>query len=343
MNQFSPANLSPVPIAPVPCDLPFDLTWHDLRPCLAKWDGREEGVQSLKSYEKQGLHKGSNSCILTLRYADIDHNQREATVFIKRSDQLHDAEAARYDFLTSRGVPVARLLAASQRADHEVIVLEFLATIGIEFTSTSHVTDLLELIARLNATVTSIDQFQPLPGRPREEFNASVRAALAELARTSPDIDADVWFKAYQSVHKAVSAMPTALNHGEFSYQQVGWAQRGSTNVLVMFDLATMAHRPRYFDIANILQSLAQESGSQEMDLFDFYLRSLDRFGGIVKQSGRDALHELRLTRACGNIQALPWLVHAAPDTTGFDLGNVLAGTVRTLTSDLAALGYAEP
>ena len=66
-------------------------------------------------------------------------------------------------------------------------------------------------------------------------------------------------------------------------------------------------------------------------------------FGGVVKESERDVLHELRLTRAWNATESLPWLVRAARDSTGFDLRPVLAGTVRSLRSDLVTLGYVEP
>jgi len=104
-----------------------------------------------------------------------------------------------------------------------------------------------------------------------------------------------------------------------------------------------MARWPRFFDVANVLASLAEESARRETDLLEFYLRSLRRFGGVVKETETDVLQELRQTRACSATEALPWLVGAARDSTEFDLRNVLAGTVRCLRSDLMALGYVEP
>lgn len=342
MNQFSPANLSPLPISPVPCALPFGLAWRDLAPCLVGWNGREDDNYSLQSYEKQGLHKGGNSCIVTLRYTDGDHTQRETTVFIKHSNEIYSAEAARYVFLASKGVPVPRLLATSQREEHEVIVTEFLPTIGIDLASASHITALLELLAHVNATPASISHFQLPPGRPHDAFNASVRAALVDLSGMFSDVDAEPWFAAYKTVCEIVSSLPTALTHGEFSYQQVGWAQRGKTRVLVVFDLATMAHRPRFFDIASLLPSLAKGSARRETEVLDIYLRSLRRFGSVVQESEREVLHEVRLTRTYTAIQSLPWLVHGAQHTSDYDFTHILASTVHSLRSDLMDLGYSQ-
>lgn len=72
MNRFEPSNLSPLPKAPVACALPYDLTWEDLQPILPDFDEQgDTGPQAFTSYEKQGLHGGANSCILTLHYPGL--------------------------------------------------------------------------------------------------------------------------------------------------------------------------------------------------------------------------------------------------------------------------------
>ena len=69
MRQFDPERLSPVRVRARERGLPYGLTWRDLVPCLPGLDEAGLGrCRALASYEKQGLNKGTNSCIVTLQY-----------------------------------------------------------------------------------------------------------------------------------------------------------------------------------------------------------------------------------------------------------------------------------
>jgi hypothetical protein len=104
-----------------------------------------------------------------------------------------------------------------------------------------------------------------------------VKAALTRVVLEPPrPVDADRWFQGYQIARDALASMPTALSHGELYFQQVGWSDRDGMRTLVMFDLATLAHRPRLSDIGNILPLLARESGERELTLFETYLGRCD-------------------------------------------------------------------
>jgi hypothetical protein len=128
-----------------------------------------------------------------------------------------------------------------QRSGDEVVVLEFLSTIGIDGAAAAEVDSLLALVARLNAVADPPALFAPAPGVPRAAFEARVRGALEELAADGSlpaAVDAGQWFDVYRRADAIAESTPKALNHGELSFQQVGWADRhAGRRELVLFDL----------------------------------------------------------------------------------------------------------
>ncbi len=347
MNPFEPANLSARPKAPLACALPYDLIWDDLRPILPDFDERGSAkAQAFASHEKQGLNGGSNSCILTLRYPSRENQFRSETIFIKHTASPEKVEAQKYQFIASQGVPTPHLLGAIHRGGAEIILLEFLPTIGIDFRDASEVNSLLHLVTQLNSIQNPPALFNRPPRAPQSESNAafdrSVRVALTQMSRdrTLPaPIDVPRWFNAYQSAQEASDSMPLAVNHDEFYFQQVGWAQRGATRQLVIFDLETMSLRPRFTDIANVLYPLAVYTGRDQVELFEVYLDRLHQLNQL--ELGFDeALRELRLLRVTTSCYSLPWLVDEArhPDTMYMRDG--LSMTANCLCNDLMALEF---
>ena len=336
-HHFTPARLSPVPVEPRACALPYALTWADLRGslpgCAAEPDGR-----AWTSYAKQGLNKGPNSTILTLEYAAADGPRRTRTVFVKQVDDPVNAEAAKYRFLSSRGIPTPRLLATVVRGGTEVVVLEFVATIGIEPDETD---DLLSLVAALNA----VDQpprelFTPRPGLPAGEFHTRVENAVATLAR-DPAVSASVpveprrWLAAYTRVERAVATYPLALNHGELYFQQVGWAGTADERRLVVFDLETMALLPRFTDVAALLREMSAQTGRTQRELFGRYLRSLHALTGHAVDE-TPAWDEVRMVRILSTFEGLPWYVEVAGQP---EVPDPLSDVAADMYDDLTALG----
>jgi hypothetical protein len=296
-----------------------------------------DSCRALAAYERQGLNKGPNSCIVTLQYL-VAGELCERTVFVKQTAESTAWEAAKYRFLSSHGVPTPELLAAIYRNQVEVLVLEFLPTIGVDFHSSSQIHDLLELVARLNSVATESYNPAPRQGVRQADFDARVKAALTKvLLEPAGMVDADRWFQGYRIARDALASMPRALRHGELYFQQVGWSDRNSTGRLVMFDLATLARGPRFSDIASILPLLAQESGEPELNLFETYLGSLRQFTGL-RPPLRQAVRELRLMRVADVCSALPWLIEAVEQGEGFDLRSELTLKTRCLHDDLVEL-----
>jgi len=344
MNQFEPASLSPLPKTPVECPLPYDLTWDDLLSILPGFKEREgAGMQVYSSYEKQGLNGGSNSCIITLRYPTWENQFRSKTVFIKHTSDPEKMEAQKYQFLASRGVPTPHLLSSIRKDNAEIILLEFLPKIGIDFHSASEVNSLLDLMAHLNSIQDPPDLFHPSPGIPQAEFDERVRTALIEVAQNqslSIAIDIPRWLDAYQFACATCKSMPLAVNHNEFSFQQVGWAPRDGTNKLVMFDLETMSLSPRFADIAGVLTRLAMYTRRDQIELFKIYLARLcERIP--LKLEVDEALQELRLVQIKDAFDSLPWHVDIArrPDLDQM-LDKPLAINARSLHDNLLALGF---
>jgi hypothetical protein len=343
-NPFEPANLSPVPGNLVACALPYGLTWQDLRGILPGFAGREStDIQAFSSYEKQGLNGDSNSCILTLRYPTGENQFRSETVFIKHAADQRNTEAQKYQALASFGIPTPRLLAVIYKEETEIIFLEFLPKIGIDFRSVDEVNNLLQLIAQVNSIQDPPDLFNLSPGIPQAEFDERVQAALAEItrARSWPiTIDVPRWLQAYQVVQDACKSMPQAVNHNEFSFQQVGWAQRDGTSQLVVFDLETMGLSPRFADMAGILTRLAMYTERDQLELFGIYL---DRFRELkgLKLGIDEAFHEMRLTRLTDAFNSLPWFVDIARSADlNQMLDDPLSTAIHSLQDDLVALGF---
>ena len=331
MGSFDPESLSPRPIEAEQVDLPFGLTWPDLAPALP---GRTGEPSLTRRYELQGLYDQTASTPVTVHHPAAGGIET-VDLFVKRTTA---SEARWYRLLTARGVPLPQLHAQVERDGAVVIVLEFLPTIGVQFEAAHDVADLLQLIARLNAVVLEA----PVPDAPQgiadATFTEMVQEALNELARMASFADLGIepgtWLGAYLQTKDRCAELPTALTHGELSFQQVG---RRSDGTLVVFDLATVAVRPRFFDIAGILTTLAERTGVAERALLADHLRALEANGAEAPQID-DALTELRVVRANRAFESLPWLVrsHADPEI-GFEL---LHQQVTALDDDLRDLGF---
>ena len=341
-NPFEPARLSPLPMLERACALPYELTWSDLQPGLPGFfDHPELHAQAFESYAKQGLNGGPNSCILTLRYPTAGSALRSETVFLKRAAHPAKMEARKYQFLADRGFPVPDLLAVIEKGDAEIIMLEFLPDIGIDFRSRGQVDELLHLAAQLNAIQNPPDFFSPAPGLPQAEFDVHVQRVLTDLAHDHGlpfTLDVARWFEAYQSIEQACRRLPVALNHNQFFFQQVGWAQRESVRQLVMFDLETMSLTPRFSDVAGILKSLAAYTGRAELELFEIYIDRLRQLTGLDVDI-HQAIQELKEVQILDMFCSLPWLWEAISAGGGGLLQTTPALAVTGLHDDLTALG----
>lgn len=280
---------SPRPIEPMPIPLPYGLQWTDLPDFAA--DGR-----CCVSYEIRGLHRTENSRICTLSYMTKAGAVRESTVFIKRTTQN---EVRNHHFLAAAGFPIPRLVTWT----NNVLVLEFLARVGIRPSDTDEV---LRLIARLNAIENTVDAPRGLPGG---QHARKVRQALAKLG-------AGGHIRAYQEIDQEVARLPAALTHGELAFQQMGWAG----DRLVFFDLATLGGRARFFDIANVMADLVGLTNRGENELFGVYLGR--------EPTDRD-WHEFLLTRASIGFAGLPWRIERGQGVRA----------IARLTADLRVLG----
>ena len=345
MSSLDPASLSPLATGQVACGLPYGLTWEDLLPALPGFVPETVPAPlAFASHVKQGqvgFNGGDNSCILTLRYPVGAGQERAETLFFKRNLDPAQAEAAKYRILARNGIPTPRLIAVLRKGDAEVLVLEFLPSIGIDFASIGEVTSLLRLVAQINSARDLPAFFDLPPAQPHEAFDGNVHATLVDLSREAafPGMDVDRWFAAYDAAQQARSAMPAALNHGEFYFQQVGWAQHGLERQLVVFDLETMSVRPRFTDLASILYPLAIHAGQGEEDLFRFYLDCLGELQGSAPDLDA-ALREFRLLRITEACYTLPWLNAEARNKPANALREQLVLTMGCLRADLRALDY---
>ncbi|HEX3816096.1 MAG TPA: hypothetical protein VHX59_24935 [Mycobacteriales bacterium] len=328
--RFVPAQLSPLPVTADPGELPYGLVWDDLCPCLPDFD---RPIDARRSYRKQGINKGTNSCILTLNYR-AGREGRSRTLFFKNITDPTRTEAAKHRFLAAHGVPTPALRHTIERPGAETLIFEFLPIIGIEPAAAD---ELVALIAGLNAVQAPPNAlFQPNPGLPKAEFDVGVRTALQRLAgnaATARFVRPDRWFRSYKRVGEVVTTLPVALNHGELHYQQVGRSTRDS--VLVLFDLETTALLQRFTDIADMLPSLSMFTGRSEHDLFAVYLRELRRSTGVALEESA-ALRELRLVRAVRLFWSLPWLFAMAGEV---GMRDSPATAAQTLRDDLSELG----
>jgi hypothetical protein len=342
MNLFDPASLSPLSIAPVPCALPYDLTWDDLRPALPGFTaGGETAAQAFIAHEKQGLHGGENSCILTLRYPDAGGVIRSETIFVKHATNAAQFEAAKYRYLASKDFPTPRLLCVVRKGDAEIVLLEFLPVIGINFRDASEVESLLHLAAQLSALPQPQGLLVESPGMPQDEFDRHVHAALVKLAQDRTwgfEIDVPRWFSAYQVAQEAHAAMPKAVSHNQFHFQQVGWAHRGDNRELVMFDLQTLGLNSRFSDVSGVLRPLAVFSGRDEVELFTIYLERLRQLQRI--ELGLDeALHEFRLVRVSEECASLQWYLSQLKPDGEPGVISELPMKMNSLRDDMLALG----
>lgn len=344
MNPFEPANLSPLPKTPVECRLPYGLTWNDLQPLLPGFSGSEIlGAQAYSTHEKQGLNGGPNSCILTLRYPIGENKFRSETVFLKHTSDREKMEGQKYRFLASLGIPTPHLLASIGKDDTEVILLEFLPRIGIDFHSPREVNDLLDLVAQFNAIQDAPALFKPSPGVLQAEFDERVKAALMEIVqdRSIPiTIDIPRWLDIYRIVRTACKSMPLAVSHNELSFQQVGWTQRDGRAQLVLFDLETLWLSPRFTDIAGILPRLSKYTGQNQIELFKIYLDRL-RERIPLRLEVEAVLQEVKLVQIKDAFDSLPWHVDLAGQSD-FDqmLDGPLAINVHGLHDNLVDLGF---
>ncbi|GAB3421434.1 phosphotransferase [Flindersiella endophytica] len=273
--------------------------------------------------EQSSLNDRTWSAIVTFRSG--------GRLFVKANSNPRRHEAGRYRALAGTEVPVPRLLrVVEDRPPVEVIALECLSRVGVDLGSDCEVSELLRVTAVLNAARPAV-ALAAGGGTPQASFEASVRAAIQEVAAG----EADRWWDAYRRSAAEVDAMPTALCHGEFYFHQVGWAVRDGEAALVVFDLETLAYRPRFADIGSILFPLAEATGRTQRELLAAYLGELRRHTGVGVEV-EVAFAELRTFRWVDACWGLPWLLrqHAA------GAGEVsLESGLRCMREDLAALG----
>ena len=319
----------------VPTGLPFGLSWEDLRACLGALDGaRLDEARAFLAYDKAGRFQGSgNSVILTVDYPTaID--RRQAHLFIKETGD-QGKEVSCYRLLTQLGLPTPRLLAVIERGRRPVIVTELLSRIGIDTASEDEVGQLLDLLAKLNAASGPAANIDAGPGRPESEMDALRRAGIERLALDSrTGADPDRWLAAFEQTQPLVAAMPRALTHGEFSFQQCGWSSRDGRATLVLFDLATVGLRPRFADLASILKPSAQALNTSEERVLGWYL---DRLAGqgVAAPGVDEAMKELRVFRTWVTFCAMHWLTHDVYEPGSDELLDV----AEQLTADMSAAG----
>ena len=277
-------------------DLPWGLSWAALAQQVPRWKGRP---QARASHRIQGLHGEGNSQILTVSFVDALGRPMRETCFVKLT-QPGDQEAAKYRELSARRAPVPQLLAAIEVPAGEVIVLEFLPTIG---TTPDQADVLLALIAELNLQQVTQKLFSPSPGSPDHHLQIA-----ATLGRMLPDDQAEALLRAYVTTADRVRRLPVELNHNELSFQQVGWTAPGPDRPshLVAFDLQTVAWLPRFTDLAGMLADLAEQTGRSEQDLFATHLAHRQRLGAAPLDAAA-AWPELLQVRFVRTAEALPW------------------------------------
>jgi aminoglycoside phosphotransferase (APT) family kinase protein len=341
--SLDPASLSPVPVPPRPCALPYGLTWSDVAHVLPGLNARAaDSPRAFVSHQKQGLHKGWTSVILTVRYPTRDGHAARG-LFVKYAGP-EDREAARYRLLAERGVPTPEVLAVVSGPDgSEVIVLELLASTGIDVHSPTQVAQLLDLVAAWNAIPGTPDLEQSTltlkPGYPHDVFATMVQRALEQLRGLDQaagcDVDPVRWFDGYRAAKEVEQTMPTSLTHGELHVHHTGWSTRGGVRRLVPLDLQTMGIRARFTDIASI-SDLAHHTGRRDLDLFAEYLSALGKHAGTEPDLAR-GYDEMRWLRIVQHVECLPWRMNALDDPVLGTEGVALLA--HTLRDDLVAVG----
>ena len=230
------------------------------------------------------------------------------------------------------------MLLVVTRPDAEVLVLEFLPRLGY---ASGDADAVLAMIAELNAVSGVPDGvFDPAPGMPAEAFELGVRAALdtlAEDASLAGLVEPATWLGAYRHACLVVAAMPRGLNHGELAPQQVGWIDRRGRSEPVFLDLETMALLPLFTDVATVLGGLAEGDEVAERELFDTYLRHLDRRRprADTPRNAEAAWEDLLHVRVVTSVESLPWLVSMRDHP---DLVGAASATARLLGDDLRTL-----
>ncbi|GAA1843584.1 hypothetical protein ACFFOM_04080 [Microlunatus capsulatus] len=318
-----PEDLSPAPLpSPRPGPLPFGLTWSDLVDVLPAGAVRRRAAES---HVKRGEHQGGHpSVITTLSYEAPAGHPRRTTLFFKRNP--HEArEGERHRFLARRGVPVPRLAVCVEREHEEVLGLELLPTIGV---ARADVDDLLRLTAALNA-VTDVPPAiaRTRPGQPQDTFERLLARALDRVGALHAEHAGAPWLDTYRRALPVHRGLPRALTHGELAVQQVGRTEDG---MLVVLDLATLAERARFADIANLLAAPGLTAAPTDRALFVAYLGHLAG-PGRVPSPVEDAWTELQLTRFVQGVEALPWHVGPGRDAE-------LRERLRTLAADHRAV-----
>lgn len=343
MDRFDRALLSPLRVPGADSVLPFSLDWQVIAAGLVGLDEeRVSECRAIERYRIRGLRARDRSTILTVSYPTTGGGVAIVDIFVKRTPRTL-GEARRHGQLSAAGVPLPRLLWRTELPDREdVLGFEFLDTIGIDFVSDDEVSELLTLLARLNAVAPRAlgESANPPAGRPEAEFTALVRDALA-VARSGGLLDwaprsIDEWLALYRDAKSWAARMPTAVTHGEMYFQQVGRAKSGP---LVMFDLATVGLRPRFADLGSVIRGLV-ERGGEEVQLIGCYLGALLDVGHRDTIDATDAIEELRRLRVLGAFQSLPWLTRSVDDP---DLGpKALLDNINGLRDDLVALAIVD-
>lgn len=303
----------------------FDLHWEDVRACLPGFT-TPATARAWVAYDLQGLHDRAHARVLSFAYPTTD-GERTETIFVKRITDPLRAEADKFRWLETQGLPTPRLLAAIPGGDGEIVLLEHLRRIGIE---PDEADPLLDLTARLNTTPDRTgDLFEPRPGLASSDFEALVVDALQQLVP-----DAAAWLETYRRASDHVGALPVALNHGELYFQQVGWAERDDGEQLVLFDLDTMALLPYLTDVAGILRPLADRTGRSEAELFARYLEALEARGRPCEPNR--AWTDLRWTRVVRIIESLPWRLEMNHDPEGTES---VVELINIASEDATSLG----
>lgn len=341
MAGFDRMSLSPVLTIEEVIDLPFGLTWAQVTAALPDLDPRAVAdCRALKRYEIQGLHDRAGSVVVSFEYPTrTGHAIRD--VFVKHSPAL---EADRHVQLAAAGVPLPRLLLTADAATgNQVLGFEFLDTIGIDFESSDEVRELLALVATLNAVDPAAlgGASTPPPGRPEAEFTAGVERALVTARSMSlldwASMEVSDWLEVYREAKGWAASMPRAVTHGEMYFQQVGRAGNGP---LVIFDLATVGVRPRFFDLCSLVRGLVRYAADDEAAVLAAYLDALTA-ASVTVPSVLDSLDELRRLRVLSCFQSLPWLARSLDNP---ELGlDALEDKLSTLRGDLFDLGIVRP
>ena len=307
---FDRASLSPKLVDERPAELPFGLTLYDFGPSLIGRNAQLSpggGMRVVTRYEIQGLHQRGRSCVVTLRDEAFDPVP-EVDVFVKLATAREAEISAK---LAAAGAPIPSLLFNVPSTDStHILGFEILDTIGIDVVSAAEVTELLAVIAALNACSPAVLGLSadPPPGRPEAEFTDSVKSALSfvESVRLLDWVTATELMDIYAGAKRWAAAMPTAVTHGEMYFQQVGRRQGGS---LRMFDLATVGGRPRFSNLCSLVSGIAEECAWTRSTSSPS--TSVATLAGAAAPNVHDGHRELRCLRVLSCYQSLPWLVRS--------------------------------